>query len=63
MNGVDLQELSKILGHSDLRMTDRYAHLSGAHLLDAARKLDGVLAQAQAEAQRASLGLPALLSA
>jgi integrase len=63
MNGVDLQELSKILGHSDLRMTDRYAHLSGAHLLDAARKLDGVLAQAQAEAQRASGGLPALLSA
>jgi len=45
MNGVDLQELSKILGYSDLRMTDRYAHLSGAHLLGAARKLDGVLAQ------------------
>jgi integrase len=62
MNGVDLQELSKILGHSDLRMTDRYAHLSDAHLLDAAKKLDGVLAEAQAEAQRATLRLPASLS-
>jgi integrase len=62
MNGVDLREFSKILGRSDLRMTDSYAHLSGAHLLDAAKKLDGVLAQAQAEAQRASLGL-ALFSA
>lgn len=58
MNGVDLQELSKILGHSDLRMTDRYAHLSEAHLLDAAKKLDGMLAQAEAAAQRAALGLP-----
>ncbi|HEY6414151.1 MAG TPA: site-specific integrase, partial [Edaphobacter sp.] len=43
MSGVDLHTLQKLLGHSDPRMTDRYAHLSQAHLLDAAKKLDGVL--------------------
>jgi len=43
MNGVDLHTLQKLLGHSDPRMTDRYAHLSQDHLLEAARKLDGVL--------------------
>ncbi len=42
-NGVDLHTLQKLLGHSDPRMTDRYAHLSQTFLLDAAKKLDGVL--------------------
>ncbi|HZY60888.1 MAG TPA: tyrosine-type recombinase/integrase [Edaphobacter sp.] len=43
MNGVDLHDLQKLLGHSDPRMTDRYAHLSNEHLANAARRLDGVL--------------------
>ncbi len=43
MNGVDLHTLQKLLGHSDPRMTDRYAHLSETFLGEAARKLDGVL--------------------
>ena len=43
MNGVDLHTLQKLLGHSDPRMTDRYAHLSQPFLLDAAKRLDGVL--------------------
>lgn len=42
-NGVDLHTLQKLLGHSDPRMTDRYAHLSQSFLLDAAKKLEGVV--------------------
>jgi hypothetical protein len=29
MNGGDLYELSKILGHSNIKMTERYAKLGG----------------------------------
>jgi integrase len=32
MNGGDLYELAKILGHSNIRMTERYAKLGKAHL-------------------------------
>jgi integrase len=49
-NGVDLHTLQKLLGHSDPRMTDRYAHLSQPFLLDAAKRLDGVLTLAPAAA-------------
>ena len=48
MNGVDLHTLQKLLGHSDPRMTDRYAHLSQPFLLDAAKRLDSVLSLAPA---------------
>ena len=43
MNGVPLHTLQKLLGHSDPRMTNVYSHLSQSHLLDEAKKLDGVL--------------------
>jgi integrase len=42
MRGADLHDLQKLLGHSDPRMTNRYAHLSDEHLASAARRLDGV---------------------
>jgi integrase len=48
MNGVDLHTLQKLLGHSDPRMTDVYANLSQTFLLDAAKRLDGVLSLAPA---------------
>jgi site-specific recombinase XerC len=32
MNGGDLYELAKILGHSDIRMTERYAKLGKPHI-------------------------------
>jgi hypothetical protein len=35
MNGGNILTLQKILGHSDIKMTMRYAHLSPDHLADA----------------------------
>jgi integrase len=43
MMGADVVDLMHLLGHSDTRMTTRYAHLSQEHLRSAASKLDGVL--------------------
>jgi integrase len=40
MKGVDLVALKELLGHADIKMTLRYAHLAAGHLLDAVRKLD-----------------------
>tara|TARA_R110001599_G_scaffold288165_6_gene490979 strand:+ start:1864 stop:2007 length:144 start_codon:yes stop_codon:yes gene_type:complete len=37
MNGGNIVTLQKILGHSSLAMTLRYAHLSPDHLADAIR--------------------------
>jgi integrase len=43
MKGADLDDIRRLLGHSDLRMTIRYAHLGQNHLDAAASRLDGVL--------------------
>ena len=53
-NGVDLHTLQKLLGHSDPRMTDRYAHLSQPFLLDAAKRLDTVLSLTPAANEEAA---------
>jgi integrase len=40
MNGIDLKTVQYLLGHKDIRMTLRYAHLSGEHLQAAVGTLD-----------------------
>jgi integrase len=42
-DGAALDEIQNLLGHSDLRMTIRYAHLGPDHLEATASRLDGVL--------------------
>lgn len=39
-NGVDLHTISKLLGHKDIRMTQRYSHLSVENLREAISVLD-----------------------
>lgn len=46
MNGGDLYELAKILGHSNIKMTERYAKLARKHIsktVDTARVMWGML--------------------
>jgi integrase len=40
MAGVDLYTVSKLLGHADIKMTQRYSHLSPGHLADAVNRLN-----------------------
>jgi site-specific recombinase XerD len=39
MRGVDLRSVQELLGHTDIKMTLRYSHLSPAHLLAAVERL------------------------
>ena len=39
MKGVDLRTAAMLMGHKDLKMTMRYAHLAPAHLQAAVDKL------------------------
>lgn len=48
MRGVEMYALSQLLGHADLKMTTRYAHLAPDHLRQAISVLD------QREAERVS---------
>jgi integrase len=41
--GVQLDEIARQLGHSDLRMTQRYAHLSESQAREAISRLDSIL--------------------
>jgi len=42
MEGVDLFTLSKLLGHSDIKMTMRYAHLGPNHMAKAMQVMDTI---------------------
>jgi len=39
-SGVDIHTIQSLLGHKNLRMTARYAHLSPKNLRDAIKVLD-----------------------
>ncbi len=45
MSGVDIQTVSKLLGHTTLTMTLRYAHLSHSHLAQGIKVLDKIFAE------------------
>jgi len=43
MNGVDLKTVQELLGHKDIKMTLRYAHLSQAHKKEAVKLLGNLV--------------------
>ena len=43
MSGVDLPTVSKLVGHKDIKMTLRYAHLAPSHMTKAVDILDRTL--------------------
>jgi integrase len=45
MEGFNLRTIQQLLGHKDLRMTMRYAHLSAEHLQQAVNRLDVVMGE------------------
>jgi site-specific recombinase XerD len=45
-NGTDLYVVKELLGHSDFKMTTRYAHLGENTLQEATRRLDSTLTTA-----------------
>jgi integrase len=40
MTGIDLTTVKGLLGHKDIKMTLRYAHLSRPHIRNAVKALD-----------------------
>ena len=42
MRGVPIYDIAKLLGHKSVRMSERYAHLSPAHLRSSIAVLDNI---------------------
>jgi integrase len=55
-NGVSLQVVGKLLGHTTAQTTMRYAHLQDAPLRDAANQFGSILAQTTKKEKRSSQG-------
>ncbi len=51
-NGADLYRVSRILGHSTLQMTTRYAHLATEHLHEAVRGVATFMATTSPDSSR-----------
>jgi hypothetical protein len=56
MAGVDLRTVQELLGHKDLAMTLRYAHLAPAHTASAVEKLGAALAAPLATSAAVAVG-------
>lgn len=52
MNGVPVPVVSRLLGHSDVRMTLRYAHLADREIESAAERIGTAMARVMSGGQR-----------
>jgi hypothetical protein len=57
MRGGSLYDLKEILGHADIKMTMRYAHLSPQHLRAGMERMEG-LASLPADVTSSKTALP-----
>ena len=56
MAGVDLYTISKRMGHADIKMTQRYAHLSLGHLADAVNRLSDFATGTKDQSEKGATG-------
>ena len=49
MQGIDLTTIKELLGHEDIKMTLRYAHLAPGHKKRAVNTLDKIMRKAELE--------------
>jgi len=61
MSGVDLTTVSRLMGHSSTRMTERYTHLAPKHEEEAVAKLNTQLTKTTRLAQNRNVGQAKLL--
>ena len=52
MNGVPLKTLSELMGHEDVKMTIKYAHLAVTHLEDAMKLVEEELGESKAKVKK-----------
>ena len=58
MNGGDLYELAKILGHSNIKMTERYAKLGRKHVARTGNTAREIWKMMQSEQSEGAYNLP-----